>query len=693
DKVSDKMRNEIFSLGALFSRLRNAWVSRKISANSLRSNKPILYDVNWFLRLKVPKRSKICFSLLFIFYTVSLYAGEGTSTANFLKIGAGARSIAMGEAFTAVSDDVSAVYWNPAGLAQLKLLELSIMHNRWVEDINYQFVGYALPLSHQVIKKEKQYRTPVPSVLAVSAYYLSMEPIQGYYGKEQSDSSLWGMQSSKLTAYDVAGAVSYARQIAGRSSITGMQLFAGTTLKYVNKKLAGSSATGIAADASLLYLPGWRMLGGGWRFGLNLKNLGTGLKFEKETSPFPLDTKFGLAYTKDILGNNFIFSLDYSGVVSAVSAGAEYTFWDLITLRAGYKSSKHLDGGIRAGLGIGTQNVRFDYAFAPFGYLGETQRFSLSFKFGRKPSTLEAIQEMVRKHYVRGQRYYQKDDLINAYREFKSVVSFDPTHEESVKKVSEIESAFKEFKNQKEQAKRLKEIDKQLKIGKDYFNRGDFEKAKSQFQTVLQLQPEQLEAKEYLEKIEKEYEKWTKAEVRRLFGEVQILYSKGTYKDYQEALKRLERILELEPKNSEAAEKMKEIKQKISKIEEERKKEEEKKQKTREEERIQKLYKESINLYNKNKFEQAISGLKEVVEFYPGHKEALEYLKKSEAGLARKKEQDAAKSQEIYTEGVKEYTAGDIKKAVELWERALSLDSGNVKAQKSLERAREELKR
>ena len=63
------------------------------------------------------------------------------------------------------------------------------------------------------------------------------------------------------------------------------------------------------------------------------------------------------------------------------------------------------------------------------------------------------------------------------------------------------------------------------------------------------------------------------------------------------------------------------------------------------------------------------------------------------AGLKKQKEENARKSQEIYTEGLKEYTVGNLKKAISLWEKAVKLDPENVKAVKSLERAREEIKK
>ncbi len=65
----------------------------------------------------------------------------GISTAQFLKIGVGGRAAALGEAFMAISDDASALYWNPAGLAQFTKNQVIFSHNIWVVDINHDFLG------------------------------------------------------------------------------------------------------------------------------------------------------------------------------------------------------------------------------------------------------------------------------------------------------------------------------------------------------------------------------------------------------------------------------------------------------------------------------------------------------------------------------------------------------------------------
>src|SRR5688572_18755571 len=65
----------------------------------------------------------------------------GTSSLQFLKIGVGARATAMGETFIAVSNDITALYWNPAGLMQFTEYGAHFSHNEWLVDLNHEFLG------------------------------------------------------------------------------------------------------------------------------------------------------------------------------------------------------------------------------------------------------------------------------------------------------------------------------------------------------------------------------------------------------------------------------------------------------------------------------------------------------------------------------------------------------------------------
>ncbi|MGY8692534.1 MAG: UPF0164 family protein, partial [Candidatus Poseidoniales archaeon] len=67
----------------------------------------------------------------------------GTTTGNFLEIGVDSEGSAMGDAFVAVSDDISSIYWNPAGLASLKMPKLAFMSQPWIAGINMSFTAGA----------------------------------------------------------------------------------------------------------------------------------------------------------------------------------------------------------------------------------------------------------------------------------------------------------------------------------------------------------------------------------------------------------------------------------------------------------------------------------------------------------------------------------------------------------------------
>jgi hypothetical protein len=73
-------------------------------------------------------------------------AKVGTAGAQFLKLGVGARANGMGDAFVAVSNDATAMYYNPAGLTQLYDREIIFTHVDYPAEIAYEFVGLAYPL-------------------------------------------------------------------------------------------------------------------------------------------------------------------------------------------------------------------------------------------------------------------------------------------------------------------------------------------------------------------------------------------------------------------------------------------------------------------------------------------------------------------------------------------------------------------
>ena len=93
-------------------------------------------------------RTKVKMIIFILALHLTLYTlhgicgGPGTTGAAFLKLGAGSRPVAMGEAFVAAADDINALYWNPAGLALADGKQVSFVHTEWFQSIRYEYLAY-----------------------------------------------------------------------------------------------------------------------------------------------------------------------------------------------------------------------------------------------------------------------------------------------------------------------------------------------------------------------------------------------------------------------------------------------------------------------------------------------------------------------------------------------------------------------
>jgi len=304
--------------------------------------------------------------VLLLFAALSAPAGVLSAAqapaAQFLNLGFGARALGMGEAFTAVADDISCAYYNPAGLAyggggrQLSL-------------------AYALHLQDTSVSQAAYMARPY----AASLTYFSAGDLEG-----RND---LGNPTGDFTAGDYAFSLSRGFGLG--------PLAAGVSAKVISQKIASSGATSLAADLGLLY----RFEGTPYSLGASLLNFGTKVKFEDESFPLPLTFKAGAAAA---FSNRLLLALDV-GVPNYGAAdarlGAEYRGIQGLALRAGYRTSppaqsdallgKGFGGtsgvsamyGLFVGLGFEYSGFDLDYALLPYGDLGSAHRFSLDYKF------------------------------------------------------------------------------------------------------------------------------------------------------------------------------------------------------------------------------------------------------------------------------------------------------------------------
>lgn len=306
---------------------------------------------------------------------VQIHPKAGTTSAAFLKLGIGSRATAMGSSFAGLADDVTALYWNPAGLAWLSDRELHFTHNEVFENIRHDFAGYAFP-GWGGVAGLAVYGLYTPqdierrSGLDEADPYEPISPVEGYF-----------------MAYDMAVQGSYSRKLDRRTSF-------GASFKVLRQEIDGISGYGAAADLGLMRKFESRPLS----LGFVVQHAGTPVKLVNQAYDLPLNIKLGAAYRwNDRLTTTFDLNQPNDNYLF-VSAGAEYSLVKFMSLRAGYRYRWYgLELGDMSGLSAGVgfvfpaydSRIKFDYAFIPYGVLGNSHRISIGVEFGQPGSPKE----------------------------------------------------------------------------------------------------------------------------------------------------------------------------------------------------------------------------------------------------------------------------------------------------------------
>lgn len=289
---------------------------------------------------------------LWIWLAVSTQVGlaAGDTGLAFLKIGAGARASAMGEAFVGHSDDASGLFWNPAAIAQLNNPQAHFTYNRWIQGIKHSSASAVWPTEN------------------------------GAFGMTLILTSIEGIEKRVIASEEPVGEVSaqdftigsgYSHQFTDRFS-------AGLHVKYLYEKLDVETAHGFAVDLGLHYtskVPGLK-------FGAAAQNFGKTSEMASESIELPKLLRIGASY--QCLQDQLFLNLDFINILdekSHINAGIEYTLMHLFVLRTGYQSN-YEDKSFSVGFGFDVDIARLDYAYVPFqSDLGNSQRFTILFNF------------------------------------------------------------------------------------------------------------------------------------------------------------------------------------------------------------------------------------------------------------------------------------------------------------------------
>ena len=310
---------------------------------------------------------------------------SGTTAAQFLKIGVDARATAMGNAFTAMEGDVSSIFWNAAGLANVQRLETIFVNNDWLAGVSFHYLGFALPLRRV-------------GVLGLSVTSLTVPDDKvRTVTKPEGTGEYWGAQ-------DLAVNLSFARKLTDKFSIGG-------NIKYIQQTIWHSHANTFALDLGALFVTPFKDI----RLGASLANYGGELHmtgrdqklsvdpdpinqgnvefvnalYETDSFPLPLIFRVGLSgeliKTESLRLSFGVDALHPNDNTEAVNAGLELAVRETFFIRGGHgnllrenaEEGLALGGGFHYRLG-GTQAIlRIDYSYVDFGRLKNVKRMSI----------------------------------------------------------------------------------------------------------------------------------------------------------------------------------------------------------------------------------------------------------------------------------------------------------------------------
>mgnify|MGYP001197850870 FL=1 len=343
-------------------------------------------------------------SILKLLIMVSLIFAQNnvaTTSAAFLEIGPGARSLGMGSAYVSVANDASSLYWNPAGIVNVSRPEVQSFYTPWLVETQYYYNTAVVPLG--------PYGNLGFSFTAITMDEMIVRTVQE---PEPSD------YGQKFDAGNISMGIAYAKKLTDRFSF-------GFQTKFIQESIWQMNAQGFAVDIGTLFITKRDL-----RIGMSVSNFGGKLGMEGNNTlvdidvdeniygnndridgnlgtakwPLPLMFRFGISREFTFASNmKCLFAVDAihpNNNPEYLNIGLEYSAMDMVFLRVGkshtfYELSFQEDDqnigigpeqGLSFGAGVKYQiprgpMINIDYVFTDFGIFNSIEGYSISFTF------------------------------------------------------------------------------------------------------------------------------------------------------------------------------------------------------------------------------------------------------------------------------------------------------------------------
>ncbi|HPN32776.1 MAG TPA: PorV/PorQ family protein [bacterium] len=304
------------------------------------------------------KKIILMITVLQLFFCGMVFADKTTVTGLFLGVPIGAKPTALGGAYTALSEGVYGLYWNPAGIAKTEKTEILFAHNNYFQDVNQQYLG----ITHKLKNKHN---------IGLAVNILDNGEFEGTLITDPTSHLNTGRFTTKDYAVNFCYAVDWKNGSFGGSA------------KYIKSKIKDSKATAFAFDI------GWQMKHEIKEtpvlFGFAVSNIGSKMKFDREREELPLTGRFGISSRFDATEYLCIIPTIDNVLMTndkyRINAGVDFEFYKNYSLRAGYNDFNELSSGITLGFGATFSKLTVDYSYSDFGDLKNSHVFSVLYKF------------------------------------------------------------------------------------------------------------------------------------------------------------------------------------------------------------------------------------------------------------------------------------------------------------------------
>jgi len=621
---------------------------QKFLSNAGRKNLTIFFDI--IIITEIMKENLGIVAFLFFFSSSILFSAtwDNGIAGSFLTQPAGARGSAIGEGYSSITDDSTAVLWNPSGISRILKPELNMSRSYLFEDTEYSFLAFSYPFKKSI---------------GITGAYIN-QTSKGYEKRINPFDHPQNFSISNDAALLGMGA---------KINLKKLPLDAGITLKTVRYTIDNYSDTGFGVDIGLITEPIENS-----SFGLAVHNiLKPKILLVSREIKYPFGTNLSLSYRQKILRDikivgNIGFS-KYENQNLKFSFGGELNYTDTAFVRFG-----KTENGFSSGVGLKLGNYLLDYSavfheIAPINTISITIRFGITaeeledlIKKGIRKFDRESASKLARVYFQQAEVFYKEKKYIQAIKSLENASLLDPYNQE-------ISDRLKSINEEMDRNLTLQMIEKNRLLATEYYERGDYITSRQYWQSVLEIDPQNTEAQRYIEEIdtkitELEREKLKHQAEEEKSRKVSLLLQEASEllknEKYLQAISKAKKVITISPSNTQALSliSIAENGLKLS---------------------IQKRLKEAISLCEKNKIQEGLKIIESILKEFPDNKEVKEGSNFCKVSWKTEiSSQDRKKIEQIYYMAVDSYLKGKYKEAQKYIDEIYKIDPLNENAKK-----------